>query len=1291
WYKLHSKTGKKEKERGELQLTVQFTRHNLTASMYDLSMKDKPRSAFIRLRERMRARKRGGDEESSSAIVPGGYGAIARVRGRLPSDGGGEEDYEDDEGGELRRSKMRSYFLHGRLRKSSDTRSSTSLGSESSESSSRGGSLSPTAGISVVVSDLSNSPSNSSNLTADNSPEHTVAPSPLVSPVRHVFDEVCDFSIPVPHSLTSDSDVPILLPSVCINGNPVETSPLTHQPPSLVLQQTRLQTDTQQEPLKTPQTSPPEKGKPTQAQTALPLEIKPQPNQGFQTKQPKVESKSKPELQFPAVGLLQKGSAHSLSLQNLSRHKEEQQSGGPVDGRRWSFDKPGEEEKAAIAAALEHTGLMADETEVEAPVSVSDVEVQGKKKRSLFSHARAEKGGTGQAQPSVEGRHRSWFSSKDTYSKPSSANYQPEVPASRPRNPTPPLDLAEVGNTKGTREIEDGLSVNFTYSFGSTDTPDDSDQYTQWDNSIGDGQKLTSNNNTLKTIPTFTCLTEPTALTPIYSEGDLVVSNKPFAPVSLCSITPASAIIVGALPHFEAEVNFTADLNNFVPLDASDSSLPHNSSIDFSELNALACPYPALSNCTFIKHKDNAVSICQKNITPDAMSVLSVSPEPSALNSESLPYLGLDEMFEQETLKCLSSKRKTDDTELCVENQNTLLPYTNFDTLCIEASSNVTAEFLSRSFNNSESKLKGHKTFKSDDGIKKGDGDVELQDSGIKEKTFLDVHEAAYSLGLPNPLGSSDFVLQGRLTMEMDAAGNPGFESLDRSEVSFVEKGFDVKNSNVLVDSSSTDSSNMSFTKEKVTDSQPNASKRNFSLPETLIGGYEEETPNGSREMLSSALSHGHSLYESVDSEHYLTCMSQLSTLNISQFSPVTNLKSETFQEAQPKTGLSQDVQQTNDRSPWTISEVQEDPAEISQDALPKNGDIFQSDPLNPPVSETFLPKTVYLQNTFEKDDINKVIPNAVTIQNVSIQKCDSPMDKMTDDFFEIITTRLGEEPLLFDPQAFMYNDMSSTESHQSYHVQCDGPLENMEKITNFCQSPENVRVSDFLSGSTSSITQDLVMTDLLLENMFVAQHVAAHSVGTSPVAHPVPREICTKMELCPDSIKASQTSTNTQATTTTATVPQGEYLHSAIHWSTIQPPPPEPSTLDWLTSGHDLLTSSSLSLLDLSPLASSTPHVAVGINSLPLSSFPMPSAPAKSLAHTTEAAASLPPVFAASHEFFPQEERQVACHLSSPHPVKPLTPPDEKRSEGRSVLEKLKSTINPGRSYQGDQESEKK
>uniref|UniRef100_A0A672IBB9 C2 domain-containing protein n=1 Tax=Salarias fasciatus TaxID=181472 RepID=A0A672IBB9_SALFA len=52
WFKLNSKAGRKEKERGELQVTVQFTRNNMTASMFDLTMKDKPRSAFGKLKDR---------------------------------------------------------------------------------------------------------------------------------------------------------------------------------------------------------------------------------------------------------------------------------------------------------------------------------------------------------------------------------------------------------------------------------------------------------------------------------------------------------------------------------------------------------------------------------------------------------------------------------------------------------------------------------------------------------------------------------------------------------------------------------------------------------------------------------------------------------------------------------------------------------------------------------------------------------------------------------------------------------------------------------------------------------------------------------------------------------------------------------------------------------------------------------------------------------------------------------------------------------------------------------------
>ncbi|XP_059209262.1 rab11 family-interacting protein 1 [Centropristis striata] len=395
WYKLNSKTGKKEKERGDIQVTIQFTRNNLTASMYDLVMKDKGASTFGKLKERIKGKRRSSEEDSASAVLPSGYGSLYRMRNRLPSDGGGEEDYEDDEGGEVRRSKMRTFFLRGKLRKSSDTRSSTSLGSESSESSSRGGSLSPTAGISVVVSDLSNSPSNSSNLTVDNSPEHT---SPKSSSLKCEFgDEAGEITIAVPQ------------PTVCVNGSHAYKI----QPPD------------------------PGSGKPADSL---------------------------------GLGLLQKSLPFSTSLQNL-RPSTDLPKGLVGDGRRWSFDKPGEEEKAAIAAALEQSGpMLADEEEEQLgqaapPKSASsssstvESESQGKKqRRNFFSHGRSESAGKGQSQSrdeseqapaATEEKHKGWFGSKESHSKPSlvvsprlEPSTDPHPPPLPPSHhpPGPPVD-----------------------------------------------------------------------------------------------------------------------------------------------------------------------------------------------------------------------------------------------------------------------------------------------------------------------------------------------------------------------------------------------------------------------------------------------------------------------------------------------------------------------------------------------------------------------------------------------------------------------------------------------------------------------------------------------------------------------------------------------------------------------------------------------------------------------------------------------------------------------------------
>uniref|UniRef100_A0A4W5NUP4 Rab11 family-interacting protein 2 n=1 Tax=Hucho hucho TaxID=62062 RepID=A0A4W5NUP4_9TELE len=71
WYSLDSRPGKKRKERGKIQVGIQFVRNNMTASMFDLSIKDKPRSPFTKLKDKMKGRKHdGGFSDTTSAILP---------------------------------------------------------------------------------------------------------------------------------------------------------------------------------------------------------------------------------------------------------------------------------------------------------------------------------------------------------------------------------------------------------------------------------------------------------------------------------------------------------------------------------------------------------------------------------------------------------------------------------------------------------------------------------------------------------------------------------------------------------------------------------------------------------------------------------------------------------------------------------------------------------------------------------------------------------------------------------------------------------------------------------------------------------------------------------------------------------------------------------------------------------------------------------------------------------------------------------------------------------------------
>lgn len=56
--------------RGEVLLDIQFLRNNMSASMLDLSMEDKPRSAISKLKDKVRGKKKQGPSDSVSAIVP---------------------------------------------------------------------------------------------------------------------------------------------------------------------------------------------------------------------------------------------------------------------------------------------------------------------------------------------------------------------------------------------------------------------------------------------------------------------------------------------------------------------------------------------------------------------------------------------------------------------------------------------------------------------------------------------------------------------------------------------------------------------------------------------------------------------------------------------------------------------------------------------------------------------------------------------------------------------------------------------------------------------------------------------------------------------------------------------------------------------------------------------------------------------------------------------------------------------------------------------------------------------
>ncbi len=111
------KTGKADKDRGEVLLDIQFTKNNMTASMYDLSGKDKSRSRLGKIKDKLKGKKKDGISDSASAIVPS--------VGQVLTDSEGEEP-PDATSGAKKKNKLKSLFapkagLHRNISQSMST------------------------------------------------------------------------------------------------------------------------------------------------------------------------------------------------------------------------------------------------------------------------------------------------------------------------------------------------------------------------------------------------------------------------------------------------------------------------------------------------------------------------------------------------------------------------------------------------------------------------------------------------------------------------------------------------------------------------------------------------------------------------------------------------------------------------------------------------------------------------------------------------------------------------------------------------------------------------------------------------------------------------------------------------------------------------------------------------------------------------------------------------------------------------------------------------------------------
>ncbi|XP_029547617.1 calponin homology domain-containing protein DDB_G0272472 [Salmo trutta] len=105
WHKLLDKAGKPDKDRGEVQVDIQFLKNNMTASMFDLSATDKPHSRLGKFKDKVRGKKEG-LSDTASAVVP----SFTQVLTDSEGEGEGVGKGGADKGEKKKKNKLKSLF-----------------------------------------------------------------------------------------------------------------------------------------------------------------------------------------------------------------------------------------------------------------------------------------------------------------------------------------------------------------------------------------------------------------------------------------------------------------------------------------------------------------------------------------------------------------------------------------------------------------------------------------------------------------------------------------------------------------------------------------------------------------------------------------------------------------------------------------------------------------------------------------------------------------------------------------------------------------------------------------------------------------------------------------------------------------------------------------------------------------------------------------------------------------------------------------------------------------------------